>query len=197
MNIINILWDGPFTLEDLKTLNKPDDYGVYQVYGPNPTHGRVDLLYIGLASQQLFAVRIPIHTDWIKWTRDSSQASIYVGRLSGIETPENAVWERQIVLAERLLIFAHYPPYNRQKDSVAYAPEFQNLHVFNWGRHRDLLPEVSGARLGKMPDMQPYGSHPTLKKVSIPEVPNHSPSGPSASDEITRGATLPGGLSHS
>ncbi len=163
MNVIHIDWEGPFALKELPSLNKPHDYGVYQVYGPNPTHGRVDLLYIGLASKQTFSVRVPSHNDWINCTRDSSQASIYIGRLLGTETPENAVWERHITLAEGLLIHAHYPLYNRQKDSIASAPEFRDLQVFNWGRHRDLLPEVSGTRLYKMPDMKPYGTHPSVK----------------------------------
>jgi hypothetical protein len=162
MNITIIEWDGPFTLENLKALDKPHDYGVYQVYGPNPTHGRVDLLYIGLASKQTFSVRIPIHTDWINGTRDSSQASIHVGRLLGIETPEVTLWEKQIVRAEGLLIYAHYPLYNRQKDSIESDPELRHLRVFNIGRYRDLLPEISGARLGKMPDMKPYGTHPPV-----------------------------------
>ncbi|HEY1170537.1 MAG TPA: hypothetical protein VGH19_04135 [Verrucomicrobiae bacterium] len=176
MNTIHINWDGPFTLKDVTSLNKPHDYGVYQVYGPNPTHGRVELLYIGLAHKVTFSVRIPKHTDWISYTRDSSQASIYIGRLSGIETPENMIWERQIVLAERLLIHAHYPTYNRQKDSVTCAPEFPNLHIFNWGRHRDLLPEVSGARFGKMPDIKFYGSHPSVKESGQNTVFSNQPS---------------------
>jgi len=178
--MIHIGWDGPFTLSGLSALDNAHDYGVYQVYGPSPTYGRVELLYIGLASKQTFAVRIPNHTWWIECTRDASQASIYVGRLLGIDTPENALWEKQIALAERLLIYGHYPPYNRQKDSVTFEPEFRELRVFNWGRHRDLLPEVSGARLASMPFMKPYGTlgvtHPEPSlHLTIPNAPLAKP----------------------
>jgi hypothetical protein len=145
-------------MKEVKSLNQPYDHGIYQVYGPHPTYCRVELLYIGLASKQTFGVRIPAH-EWIEYTRDSSQASIYVGRLMGDETPESAVWERQIELAESILIYAHYPPWNSQKDSAISQPEFGELRVFNLGRHRDLLPEISGARLGiHERALKPYGS---------------------------------------
>jgi hypothetical protein len=159
MNTIYIGWDGPFTMKEVNTMNQPHDYGIYQVYGPHPTYCRVELLYIGMAPKQTFGVRIPNHNKWIEYTRDSSQASIYVGRLMGDETPENVLWERQIELAESILIHAHYPTYNSQKDSAISKPEFGELRVFNLGRHRDLLPEISGARLGiNERALKPYGS---------------------------------------
>lgn len=38
-----------------------------------------------------------------------------------------------------------------------------NVHVLNWGHHRDLLPEVSGARwtnkYDDMPNYEVYGEH--------------------------------------
>jgi hypothetical protein len=166
MNTIHIGWDGPFNLAEIKTMNQVHDYGVYQIYGPHPTYCEVELLYIGLAGltpNATFSVRIPNHYDgWMIHTRDSSQNSIYVGRLMGDVTPENSVWTRQIQLAEGLLIYAHYPPYNKQKDGAASQPEFNELRVFNWRKHRDLQPEISGARLGKMPAMKFYGS-PEMK----------------------------------
>lgn len=150
----------------MTAMNQPHDYGIYQIYGPHPTYCTVELLYIGLAAKQTFGVRIPNH-KWIEYTRDSSQVSIYVGRLMGEETPNNDLWERQIELAESLLIYAHYPTYNSQKDSAISQPEFGELRVFNLGRHRDLLPEISGARLGKMPNMKHYGSLETNLEKSL------------------------------
>jgi hypothetical protein len=161
MNTIHIGWDGPLALEAVKALNKPTDYGIYQIYGPHPTYCKVELLYIGLASKQTFAVRIPKSAWWAEFTRDPSQTSIYVGRLLGSATPENTIWEKQIELTERLLIYAHYPTYNKQKDSRTYEQDFKDLHILNWQRHRDLLPEISGARCGRMPILEPYGSHKT------------------------------------
>jgi hypothetical protein len=70
-------------------------------------------------------------------------------------TPEDAVWGRQIDLAERLLIYAHAPAFNAQRNLGKLDGDLQNIHIFNWSKHADLLPEVSGARwtskFGPMP----------------------------------------------
>lgn len=161
--LIHIEWDGPFTLaEVMKLSNGYTDWGLYQIYGPHPTYCRVELLYIGLADAQTFAVRIPQHAaEKIDGFRDSSQALIYVGRLAGNATPENPVWTKQIYQAERLLIYAHYPTYNKMKDLGGLEPELRNVHVLNWKRHRDLFPEVSGARMcrNEFGTHQVYGTH--------------------------------------
>ena len=139
-------------------MSQNHDYGVYQVYGPSPVYGRQELLYIGLASNQTFGVRIKQHRHWFECTRDDSQVVIYVGRLMGASTPENHVWSKEIKLAEGILIYAHYPCYNKQKDGVASDPEFRRVHVHNLGRYRDLFPEVSGKHLDIAPPMKPYGA---------------------------------------
>jgi len=174
MNLIHIEWDGPFTLAEVPKLNNGNtDYGVYQIYGPSPTYCRVELLYIGLAGlspNQTFAVRIPQHAaEKIDGFRDSSQALIYVGRLTGNETPENSVWTKQIQLAERLLIYAHYPTYNKMKDLGRLEPELRDVHVLNWKKHRYLFPEVSGARLcfRDFESHKVYGTH----EQKIPQSP--------------------------
>jgi hypothetical protein len=160
--VIRIAWDGPFTLKETERLNDPKDYGVYQVYGPHPTYCRIDLLYIGLASKQSFCWRIRAHGGWIQHTRDHSQVAIYVGRLLGPKTPANDAWEEEISLVEHLLIYAHYPTYNRQKDAfesdLRAKPSARNLHVLNLGKFRDLLPEASGLRYSDVTDYEPYGS---------------------------------------
>jgi len=156
MHTININWSGPILWNELSLLCGPTDYGVYQVYGPGLIYRRVELLYIGVACKQTFGVRIPQH--WQFNTSDASQVSIYVGRLMGVKTPENDVWSRDILLAEALLIYTHYPPYNRQKDGIESHAEFPALRVLNWGMYRDLQPEVSGERQAKMTAMVPYGS---------------------------------------
>lgn len=157
MNTIHIDWSGPLKWPEVGELNGPEDYGVYQVYGPGLIYKRVELLYIGLAGEQTFATRIQQHWQF-EHTSDSSQVCIHIGRLLGPLTPKSDVWTEQIKLAESLLIYAHYPPYNRQKDGIASKPELNQLRVLNWGMYRDLFPEVSGERLCKMPDMIHYGS---------------------------------------
>jgi hypothetical protein len=65
LNKIEILWDGPFTLEQIKGFNKSDDYGLYQIYGTHSIYGIDTLLYIGKAQEQKFCVRIPQHQNWL------------------------------------------------------------------------------------------------------------------------------------
>jgi len=50
LNIINIKWQGPKGLRNIKNFNnQTNNFGVYQVYGPHPIHGKDCLLYIGKA----------------------------------------------------------------------------------------------------------------------------------------------------
>lgn len=143
--IIHIEWSGPRKLDTVKLLTGPADYGVYQIYGGHPVYGSSALLYIGLAAAQQFGVRVPQEQQWLN-NRDADRVEVYVGRLSGSDTPDDAAWDRQIRLAERLLIYAHSPPHNTQKSLAALERDLRFVRVLNWGRHRDLLPEVSGAR---------------------------------------------------
>lgn len=160
-HIINIEWSGPNVLDSLPSLLGDTAFGIYQVYGPHPVYCSQQLLYIGQASARTFAVRTAEH-EWMKHTRDSSQTAIYVGRLRGLQTPDDQVWKREIDLAECLLIYAHFPPYNTQKWSAENNPNLRDVHVLNWGKHRDLLPEVSGARhmplQGDALKQQPYSN---------------------------------------
>lgn len=156
--IVHIQWAGPFSWEgkqksdrplmheSVSNLNGPSDYGVYQVYGCHAIYGVDTLLYIGKASEQTFAVRLRQESDWV-WHSDLQRLSVYVGRLSGWNgTPSNAVWEEHIDRAEKLLILAHRPAYNAQKNIDYGDAQLQEFHVLNWGYHRSLLPEVSGWR---------------------------------------------------
>lgn len=139
--------DGPLIHESVAKLNGPTDYGVYQVYGCHAIYGVDTLLYIGKACKRTFAARLPEETDFWRWHRDRQRLSVYVGRLSGWSgTPSNAEWEQQIDRAEKLLILAHTPAYNAQKNIDRSNPRLQEFHVLNWGCHRSLLPEVSGWR---------------------------------------------------
>ena len=147
--IIHIYWEGPFSLSNLNKLNDDTtDYGIYQIYGPHPSYCRNVLLYIGKANQQTFKTRIKQH-DWETWQYDEGRITIYVGRLYGLETPTMSIWEKQINLAERLLISAHKPAFNssgigelsRKTDNL-----LRDVHILNWRNYADLLPECTGGR---------------------------------------------------
>jgi len=143
--IIHIEWDGPCPLNAAFSLNRKRDYGLYQIYGGHPVYGNSALLYIGLAAGQTFGKRIPQETQWVS-NRDAGRVEVYVGRLAGETAPDDETWDDHIRLAERILIFAHSPPMNTQKSLRSLERDLRYVHVLNWNRHRDLLPEVSGAR---------------------------------------------------
>ena len=143
---IHLDWNGPLTLNEARSCNGDTDWGVYQIYGFHPTYGTDVLLYIGKAAKQHFGTRLSQETWW-DYGADSDRMRVYLGRLAGDkEAPDDATWCRQIELAERLLIFVHRPAWNAQKGIARIDHELQQVHVLNWGFHRSLLPEVSGAR---------------------------------------------------
>jgi len=143
--IINIEWDGHFTYDEVPSLNTGIDYGLYQIYGAHPVYGSNVLLYIGQAQGQCFADRIRQEKQWLD-NHDFKRLNIYVGRMAGKTTPSDKVWQDEINWAERLLIFAHSPAANTQKNLGKLASDLEPIHVLNWGHRRDLLPEVSGNR---------------------------------------------------
>jgi hypothetical protein len=158
-HIIHIEWDGPYSQVQLPTLtDRESDYGVYQIYGGHPVYGSSVLLYIGKADIQTFGKRIA-QENW-HFNRDADALQIYVGRLAGDKTPSDAQWSREIDLAEKLLIYAHATAVNAK--SIVSIPDeaLRDVHILNWGNHRDLMPEVSGARwttkYHNMPVYAPY-----------------------------------------
>lgn len=144
-HLIQILWEGPYKIDELyKLTNTETDYGLYQVYGYHPIYGSNVLLYIGKADKQTFGKRIS-QEMWDQ-VNDSNNDHVYIGRLYGAITPSEEKWSNEISLAERLLIYAHKPGFNSSSISSYPDPELRNVHVLNWGDHRDLYPEVSGYR---------------------------------------------------
>lgn len=145
MKIVHIEWEGPYSYDNLHELkNEKIDRGIYQIYGGHPVYGSSVLLYIGKTQAQTFGARLE-QENWKNWNQDADRIEIYVGRLSGPDTPTDEIWESEIDLVEKLLIFAHAPAANAS--SLNKIPEgCADIHVLNWGKHRDIVPEVSGAR---------------------------------------------------
>jgi hypothetical protein len=152
--LIQIDWQGPFTLNELNLLtNDSHDYGIYQIYGKHLVYGKDVLLYIGKADLQTFGKRVSQENWWN--TNDTKHLKIYAGRLAGESTPKEEFWSKEIDLAERLLISVHKPAYYSKSLSLIRDAEVHNIHILNWGDHRDLLPEVSGLRwTGKLDTME-------------------------------------------
>ncbi len=146
VTVVHLQWDGPCNWKEKDKLNGECDYGIYQVYGCHSVYGVDTLLYIGKASEQTFATRLSQEERW-QYHQDAQRITFYVGRVSGWNgTPSNEVWCDQIGRAEKLLILAHRPAWNAQKEINGSDPALQEFHVLNWGCHRSLLPEVSGWR---------------------------------------------------
>ena len=143
--IIHIDWSGPYSFDEISSLNGTTDFGVYQIYGAHHVYGSDVLLYIGKAADRCFATRLAEH-GWCSLTPDAKRISYYIGRLFNYETPDNDTWCRHIDLAERLLIHAHSPAKNTQKKLGGLEPDLWHVQVVNWRSYRDLLPEVTGAR---------------------------------------------------
>ncbi|WP_276682125.1 hypothetical protein [Thalassolituus oleivorans] len=144
---LHVEWVGPYTYEAAEKLrDEYIDYGVYQIYGSHPVYGSDVLLYIGKADKQTLGFRLS-QEFWGIYNKDSSNVAVYVGRLSGYEeTPSDKIWSHHISLVERLLISAHCPAANSSGLNIEFGKDIHSVHVLNWGRFRDLLPEVSGAR---------------------------------------------------
>jgi hypothetical protein len=130
--IIVIKWEGPLKINDvLKTKNKAEDCGIYQIYGTHNVFGPDTLLYIGQAPQS-FADRISSHEDeWIKW--EPVDVNIYLGRLGGYNGVSDKEWDLRITQAEQLIIYFCSPPYNRIKTFNMK----ESVILLNYGkRHR-------------------------------------------------------------
>jgi hypothetical protein len=150
--LIHINWVGPFSLQKVSELGKgssessesKDSPGIYQIYGGHTVYGSNVLLYIGKAEKETFSQRFRSH-NWSE-NNDFKNITVYLGYFAGYEKKTYAEWMRAIDLAEKLLIFSHSPACNSKNIQDIPGKDLLNVHVLNWGSHRDLLPEASGAR---------------------------------------------------
>jgi hypothetical protein len=169
---IHINWEGPLSYSDLSLLNKEKtDYGVYQIYASHPIYGSNVLVFIGKADKETFSVRIK-QEQWNNQNGDGGRIQIYVGRLAGTNTPDANVWFEEINLVEKLLIHSHWPAANSYSFNPIADEQCKSIHILNWGQHRDLMPEVSGARhttlYSTIENYNMYGGHPPVTKSPAP-----------------------------
>lgn len=142
--VIEIRWEGPFSVDTvLKDHHGAGDYGVYQIYGTHNIMGSDSLLYVGKACDQPFGVRLAAHTkEWVEW--EPSSVGVYLGFLGGADSMSESrwpEWDKQIDLAERLLIYYSAPPYNSSGlRSFGDVPE---CLLLNFGQRHRLPIELS------------------------------------------------------
>lgn len=143
---INIEWRGGYSVEEIKNFQGENHCGLYQIYGAHPIYGSNVLLYIGKVSYQDFETRIQQHKNDIwAYNQDSKNISIYIGYLGGNKEVSDNQWDKEITMAEKLLIFTHKPAYNSLNIKTVKDVDI-GLHILNWGSYRSLMPEVSAFR---------------------------------------------------
>jgi hypothetical protein len=77
------------------------------------------------------------------WT--SSEPALFVGRICSELSMTIEEWEWQIIIAEKILLQSHTPSFNTANlNKIGYREH--DVRVLNWGKRRQLLPEVSISR---------------------------------------------------
>ncbi|WP_130537876.1 hypothetical protein [Thiomicrorhabdus indica] len=147
MGDILISWDGPYDLDTIKEKNSDNDYGVYQIYGHHPVYGNDVLLYIGKAERQTFGKRISQEISWL-YNSDSNNVEIYIGKLFGESHPTPEEWNSQIDIAERILIYTHWPAGNSSNinsitSNTEFLKEIKRFTVVNYDNYRSLNSVIS------------------------------------------------------
>ena len=145
MEIVHIEWKGPFNIDEAKNKNGEDDFGIYQIYLDHSVYGKGALSYIGSTSDT-FALRILSHESWLK-DSDNGEVLIYTGKLRKDDWYTHYEKDpKEIGKIEKLLIYSHQPAYNKEYKEIQNDQDIQELHILNWDKRGNLLPEVSGAR---------------------------------------------------
>ncbi len=153
MKEIDIWWEGPFDQDEIidndidKNFydNTADKIGLYQIYGTHPLYGNDVLLYIGRTKgKKGFLDRLK--NRWvIENGNDAENVTIYLGTIYSANitiSPEEE--NRQIDLAEVLLIFALKPAYNSSNiQSIGRQYLEKKYLIKNMNNYRNLYPVLS------------------------------------------------------
>lgn len=139
INLIEIEWEGPFTLKEIESKKGCNDFGLYQIYGTHHIHGADMLLYIGQANKQKFNKRLSQHEHWI--IEESNELKFYIGRLGGIKDIKMEEWNQAVDIAEKLLIYTCSPIYNSSSMNWYGVIEPHTI-VVNLGKYMR-LPQVA------------------------------------------------------
>ncbi len=112
IKLLRIEWEGPLSIDALRSKTGEDDYGLYQIYAHHVVFGAGALVCIGKAQEQTFAARFAQHEEWLDLEND---VSIRLGRLAPADYRADDGWQewgQLLTDAERLSVFWHSPPYN-------------------------------------------------------------------------------------
>jgi hypothetical protein len=162
LRVIDLTWDGPFALDQVRTTSGNHQCGVYAIYGTHNVMGTDALLYIGRADPS-FANRFGTHKEvWMDY--EPGEQRIYLGHVSGtqaISESDYPQWSALIADAEALLIYHCSPPYN--SSGIAGLRDMPLSLVVNHGR-RHRLP----ALVGDIYRLSPY--YQNLKPLGLASI---------------------------
>jgi len=130
--LVQVFWEGPFSVEQAIERPEAAGQGVYQLYGQHIVFGLNSLLYIGMTDGQTFARRLRQHRD--RWLQYETDVSVRLGLLrdhGSLKLLRNI---------EALTIWWHSPPYNSK---CIWRYGGTPLRVQNWGARGSLQPEYS------------------------------------------------------
>ncbi len=138
VHVIEIGWEGPFTMDEIKQFTNDIDFGLYLAFGPHKIYGDNVLLYVGKAEQQTLGVRILQHLkeDWY------GSEQIYIGRLGGAKIPNMSDWDQSIDYAETKLIQYCLPAWNASKFNSRTEKSFGDAVIINNGLRIKAIPTV-------------------------------------------------------
>ena len=152
---IKIVWEGPYKLNEvIETMNDGgseanawdgNDYGLYQIYGRHILHEGNTLLYVGITTKQTFSQRFSQHKKWLLEDQDEKDIAIYLGRvydpLRHSEKDLWGSWEKDIELAEKILIYKYSPNYNNR--DLTIPPNLsgnESVCLIHTGKYNRLKP---------------------------------------------------------
>lgn len=114
IDVIHIVWEGPFSIKAALSRKLENDYGLYQIYGTHSIFGQDALLYIGQANGRTFFGHLPWYEGhWEQ--REPDHYEVYLGRLGGWEPIDERRWGELIDNAEAITVYNVSPPYNRSR----------------------------------------------------------------------------------
>jgi hypothetical protein len=154
VKIINICWEKiDYDQVQIQKLTSKKDFGIYQIYGYHPAYKEDSLLYIGKASS--FSSRLSERFEFLESC--SIPRTIRLGRITNSAQEDDICnWSFEnrdsiVDIAEKILIKAHAPAFNKQDNTGLFEPdvnEFGGQHyvILNWDEFGSLLPEVSTLR---------------------------------------------------
>lgn len=148
---ITIEWDGPFGVNDvINKMNRAgappiwdgEDYGLYQIYGEHTLCKKNTLLYIGITTVRTFSQRFMEHKSWLEQDQKEEDVEIYLGRVYDPKKHlTDEIWEEDIKIAEKILIYIYSPNYNsRELSSPPDLSPYESIRLVHAGKRGKLEP---------------------------------------------------------